>query len=158
MILNLYHPSQATLTQIAAISTPLKVIPDPSTANEILWNDPITDAEHDEMLANDPDIIHDSSLHPHGFPSNKRRGTANFFAEFALRRFLTANHLSHVIRAHECFQQGYCFHAQGKCVTIFSSSHYTNGINDAAVALVHDSQILVIKVDTIPDQQPTTPD
>lgn len=55
-------------------------------------------------------------------------------------------------------QPGYAFHAQGKCVTIFSSSHYTNGINDAAVALVHDSQILVIKVDTIPDQQPTTPE
>lgn len=97
---------QATITQIATIVSPLKAIPDPSTANEILWNDPISNADHDEMVAHNPDIIHDTSLHPHGFPSNNRRGTANFFAEFALHRFLTANHLSHVIRAHECIPVG----------------------------------------------------
>lgn len=51
-------------------------------------------------------------------------------------------------------QTGFCFHGGGHCVTIFSSSHYANGINDAAVALVYDSQILVIKVDTIAEQQP----
>lgn len=95
-------PTQATLTQIATMACPMKVIPDPSTANEILWNDPIYNNEHDEMIAVDQTIIHDDYLHPHGFPSNKRRGTANFFAEFAICRFLTANHLSHIIRAHEC--------------------------------------------------------
>lgn len=95
-------PSQATVGQIATIPSPLTAIADPSTANEILWNDPITDKEHADLLENDATISANTPNHPNGFPANSRRGTACYFSEFALRRFLTNNHLSHVIRAHEC--------------------------------------------------------
>lgn len=87
----------------------MKIVPDPSTANEILWNDPVTDAEHADMIAKDTTIQHDDALHPDGFPSNTRRGTACYFSETALHRFLATNHLTHVIRAHECIPVCICF-------------------------------------------------
>ena len=62
--------------------------------------------------------------------------------------FMKGNGLTHIIRAHECIPAGFQYHFGGRCLTIFSCSHYCDGINSAAVALVHDSQIRVIKVET----------
>ncbi len=43
---------------------------------------------------------------------------------------------------------GYKYNAGGRCITVFSCSHYCQGINDAAIAYLHDCQIRVIQVDT----------
>ncbi len=43
---------------------------------------------------------------------------------------------------------GYKYNAGGRCITVFSCSHYCQGVNDAAIAYVQDCQIRVIQVDT----------
>ena len=77
--------------------------------------------------------------------------TQNFHLEHLLQPnflFRSGNGQTHIIRAHECIPAGYQYHKGGNCITIFSCSHYCGGINEAAVALVHDSQIRVVKVET----------
>ena len=59
-----------------------------------------------------------------------------------------ANGLSHVIRAHELIHKGFEFNASGKVITVFSCSRYCGGTNQAAVVLVDDNKIRVIRVDT----------
>lgn len=114
-------------------------------ASEILWNDPITNQEYHDLFAKDKEH---AATNPKGFLFNTKRGTAFYFSEDALTNFLTANSLTHVIRAHEVIPAGYQYHIGGRCVTIFSCSHYCGGLNEAAVGFVHDSKIRVIRVDT----------
>lgn len=119
-------PSCASkIDQIASIPSPL---PDPTeieVANEILWNDPITGHEFEE-LKNHPDVLSSvkNNKIPSGFLHNTKRSTGCFFSNFAMERFLDANGLSHLVRAHECIPPGYQYHAGGRCITIFSCSHY----------------------------------
>lgn len=42
-----------------------------------------------------------------GFAANAKRGTGHVFDQNALDRFLLANQLSHVVRAHEMHQSGF---------------------------------------------------
>lgn len=42
-----------------------------------------------------------------GFAANSKRGTGHVFDQTALDRFLLANQLSHVVRAHELHQNGF---------------------------------------------------
>lgn len=42
-----------------------------------------------------------------GFAANAKRGTGHVFDQTALDRFLLANQLSHVVRAHEVYQSGF---------------------------------------------------
>ncbi|KAH7643845.1 hypothetical protein HUG17_6207 [Dermatophagoides farinae] len=67
-----------------------------------------------------------------GFLPNTKRGTACYYSEQALTKFLDDNHLSHLIRAHEVIPPGYQYHMGGRCLTIFSCSNYCGGINEAA--------------------------
>ena len=80
---------------------------------------------------------------------NKKRGTAKIFNEFALIRFLRANQLQYVIRAHEVPAEGYKFDFGMLCTTIFSCSHYCENANEAAVLLIdHDARMRLIRIDT----------
>ena len=139
--------STLKVEEILRVPTPLE---DPENQSQIawqiLWNDPVTTQEfkdyQDMLKEQNPDSQNT------GFLPNTKRGTAHFFSEQALSRFLTANQLSHVIRAHEVIPNGYAFHMGGRCITIFSSSKYCGGLNEAAVVLVNDEKIRVIKIDT----------
>lgn len=125
------------------LSTPEDQCP---IAWEVLWNDPVGPQEfasYAEMAKNTNQI-----QPPQGFLANAKRGTAFYFSEEALNRFLSVNRLSHVIRAHEVIPNGYQYHMGGRCITVFSSSRYCGGLNEAAVVLVNDDKIRVIKIET----------
>ena len=58
-----------------------------------------------QMREVDPSVA--TSGLPPGYAENWTRGTAFFFTEVALERWLRDNHLSHVIRAHEAVMVSY---------------------------------------------------
>lgn len=111
---------------------------------EILWSDPIHQQQFLEMSC----LLKDDSNQKEGFLFNKKRGTAFVFNEDAASRFLDSNGLTHIIRAHEVPTNGFFFHFDKKCATIFSCSHYCGNCNECAVVLVNRDLIRIIRVDT----------
>lgn len=108
---------------------------------ELMWSDPIrveciSDKKKEEMLENN------------GFIENMNRGTAHMFSAEALEAFLDKNRLSHVVRAHEVQQAGFQVQLKGKLLTVFSSSHYCGGSNEAACVLADRLKLRTICLDT----------
>ncbi|XP_023026420.1 uncharacterized protein isoform X2 [Leptinotarsa decemlineata] len=81
-----------------------------SLAWELMWNDPVRPKTVNDKLAME-------LLANEGFAVNVRRGTAHIFSVEALERFLKANQLTHLVRAHEVAQAGFqCrFNKKGNC-------------------------------------------
>ena len=107
---------------------------------EILWNDPLT---------SDLNINLDGPSKKFGFVANSKRGTAHFFTHDALTDFLKKNNLSYVIRAHEVQQAGFKVQLGGRLLTVFSSSKYCGGSNEAATVLVDSNKLRLIRLDTV---------
>ncbi|XP_045541651.1 uncharacterized protein LOC106719231 [Papilio machaon] len=106
---------------------------------ELLWNDPvkankITASMAMELSANE------------GFAVNARRGTGHVFDQRALDRFLAANDLTHVVRAHELHQNGFMCNLRGKLISVFSSSRYCGGDNDSGVVLLQAGKLRLIRL------------
>lgn len=115
---------------------------------ELMWNDPLTNSvfgEMAELLRLQSGSKAFSALK--GFLPNNKRGTAYYFSETAALKFMEQNGLSHVIRAHECLPTGYTLHSNQKLITVFSSSKYCGGNNDAACVLVEYDDVRVIRLD-----------
>ncbi|XP_048752071.2 uncharacterized protein LOC125663764 [Ostrea edulis] len=134
--------SDFDIEHINKIPVPLK---DPEIESplawEIMWSDPVS------MDVMTPENIKDLKDH-NGFIYNTRRGTAYFFSCEALMSFLDKNGLSHVIRAHEVQENGFQVQQQGKLMTVFSSSHYCGGSNEAACVLADNFKLRMIRIDT----------
>ncbi|XP_044758382.1 uncharacterized protein LOC123316391 [Coccinella septempunctata] len=108
---------------------------------EIMWNDPIrskvvSDAMELELSANE------------GFAVNKRRGTAHMFSAEALEKFLRANGFTHLIRAHEVSPSGFSVLQKGRLLTVFSSSKYCGGTNDAACIMVDQGRLRIMRIES----------
>ncbi|KAK9883557.1 hypothetical protein WA026_001735 [Henosepilachna vigintioctopunctata] len=108
---------------------------------EIMWNDPIRAGQMNEFLQ-----IELSANE--GFAVNKRRGTAHMFSSEALEKFLKSNGLSHLIRAHEVSPSGFSVMHRGKLLTVFSSSKYCGGQNDAACVMIDQGRIRIMRIES----------
>ncbi|XP_032239117.2 uncharacterized protein LOC116618970 [Nematostella vectensis] len=108
---------------------------------ELMWGDPLRGQD------TTPELEKEMSEHD-GFVHNKRRGTAHVFSAHALDAFLERNDLSHVIRAHEVQQAGFQVQQNGRLLTVFSSSGYCGGANEAACILADRSRLRTIRLDT----------
>lgn len=143
--------SALRLDELYNIPTPMTDPENQSPAAwEILWNDPVSSTEYMEyadLLRKQPGG-QQAVANMQGYLPNTKRGTAFFFSEEAVKRFLNLNNLSHIIRAHECVPPGYALHCNGKVTTIFSSSHYCGATNDAACILVEREKMRIIRLDT----------
>lgn len=143
--------SALRLDELYTIPSPLADPENQSPAAwEILWNDPVSSTEYSEyadLLRKQPGG-QQAVANMQGYLPNTKRGTAFFFSEEAVKRFLHLNGMSHIIRAHECVPPGYALHCNGKVITIFSSSHYCGATNDAACILVEREKIRIIRLDT----------
>lgn len=141
--------SAASIKEIYNVPCPLS---DPENQSplawELMWNDPLTNSmfgEMAELLRLQSGSTAFTALK--GFLPNNKRGTAYYFSEAAALRFMEFNNLSHVIRAHECLPTGYTLHSNQKLITVFSSSKYCGGTNDAACVLVEYDDVRVIRLD-----------
>jgi len=108
---------------------------------ELMWGDPLRPEDVNTK------VIEELKKNQ-GFVHNKRRGTAHLFSADALDAFLKRNSLTHVIRAHEVQQAGFQVQQNGKLLTVFSSSRYCGGSNEAACILAHQNKLRTIRLDT----------
>ncbi|GIY37004.1 hypothetical protein CEXT_584901 [Caerostris extrusa] len=113
---------------------------DSPLAWELMWNDPVNSDSVTTPIEDKQDSV--------GFLPNMKRGTAHVFTCDALENFLTSNGLSHVIRAHEVQQAGFKVQLNGKLLTVFSSSKYCGGSNEAACILADRLKLRTIRLDT----------
>ncbi|XP_076067021.1 uncharacterized protein LOC143040217 isoform X2 [Oratosquilla oratoria] len=128
------------LEEIYSIPCPLTRPEEESQlAWQLMWNDPVDSKDDDAM---------EELERNEGFALNTKRQTAYVFNKTAFSSFLEANGLTHVVRAHEVKQAGFEIQMSGKLLTVFSSSHYCGGSNEAACILVHDNRLRAIRLDT----------
>ena len=117
---------------------------DSPVAWEMLWNDPVDDKTHEtfmELTRSHPNSDAAQVKCPPGYSSNTKRGTAYYFSDEALKTFLKKNGLTHLIRAHEVCQDGYTIHKPGNSMTVFSSSKYSQQLNNGGAILVDQKKL-----------------
>ncbi|CAH0405048.1 unnamed protein product [Chilo suppressalis] len=130
------------ITAIDKVPVPLtRPAEQSSIAWELLWNDPVKPNKLTATLALE-------LASNEGFAANTKRGTGHVFDQSALDRFLAANQLSHVVRAHELHQSGFLCQLRGKLISVFSSYRYCGATNDSGIALLEDNKIRLIRINT----------
>ena len=115
---------------------------------EVMWNDPVETDEFENLVTthkqNGKDMIPEIRA---GFFPNFKRLTGHFYSYAATRKFLKANKLSCVVRAHEHCQEGVTLKQQGLCYTVFTTSKYATD-NYAGVIVVEGGRIRPQKINT----------
>jgi protein phosphatase len=107
-------PTTESIDSIAGIQRPIGII-DQDRALDILWSDPCDEID--------------------GFsPSN--RGTGHFFGAAVLVAFLARNGFDLLVRGHECEDDGFGYHLDGRVLTVFSASGYCNSTNNKSAVLI----------------------
>ncbi len=91
---------------------------------QIMWNDPKSELQ--------------------GFANSFRGSGIYFFGEDAFNNFMRNNNLEYLIRAHECFPEGYRWFFKKKLLSIFSSANYRGSYspNPASFALIRNNKII----------------
>ncbi|MBS3816262.1 MAG: metallophosphoesterase [Candidatus Thermoplasmatota archaeon] len=92
---------------------------------EIMWNDPSEDVDW--------------------FEKNRLRGGYKLYGKKAVNRFLEYNSLSAIIRAHQCFPEGFKYFFDKKLLSIFSVPNY-RGNPKGRYALVKDGKTNILDV------------
>ncbi len=91
---------------------------------QVMWNDPQSEIDDFEDSFRGPDV--------------------KLFGEKAFERFMKENKLKYIVRAHECFPEGYRWFFHKKLLSIFSSENYRGdfGPNPASYAIIKNKDIL----------------
>ncbi|MFX1426368.1 MAG: metallophosphoesterase, partial [Promethearchaeota archaeon] len=91
---------------------------------QIMWNDPKTNLR--------------------GFTESFRGPGIKFFGEDVFEAFLNKNKLKYVIRAHECFPEGYRWFFHNRLLSIFSSANYrgTFSPNPASYVIIRNGEVI----------------
>lgn len=95
-------PSMESVNQISFIKRPIKNFQNP-IIDDLMWSDPSYDVE---------------------LYLKSKRGRGVLFGQFAVRKFLFANNLSNIIRAHQCVTNGVQMFGMSGTYTVFSTSNY----------------------------------
>lgn len=91
-----------------------------------------------QILWNDPKEIENLNF------SNSFRGPGiKFFGQKAFDNFMKINNLKYLIRAHECFEEGYKWFFNKRLLSIFSSANYRGYFspNPASYAIIQNNRI-----------------
>ncbi|MHA2326474.1 MAG: serine/threonine protein phosphatase, partial [Promethearchaeota archaeon] len=78
-----------------------------------------------------------------GFTDSFRGNGIKFFGEDVFERFLKNNNLKLLIRAHECFPEGFKWFFHKRLLSIFSSANYRGNFspNPASFAVIDNNEI-----------------
>ena len=79
-----------------------------------------------------------------GFMRSYRGPGIKFFGQEAFNKFMVENSLKYLIRAHECFPEGYVWFFNYRLLSIFSSANYRGDFtaNPASYAIVKNNDII----------------
>ena len=79
-----------------------------------------------------------------GFMRSYRGPGIKFFGQEAFNKFMVENNLKYLIRAHECFPEGYVWFFNYRLLSIFSSGNYRGDFtpNPASYAIVKNNDII----------------
>jgi protein phosphatase len=97
---------------------------------------PIEDYHSNPLIA---DVVWSDPNPGEPFYKLSERGTGALFGEGAVQQFLHHNHLTKLVRAHQCYSYGIQNLAKGLCVTVFSCSNYVDRGNSGAFACINNS-------------------
>lgn len=118
---------------------------------EAMWNDPVEQEEFDNLIATHRQKMGEkvelTDAMKAGFFPNFKRLTGHFYSPLATRRFLKANKLSVVVRAHEHCQEGVTLKQNGMCYTVFTTSKYATE-NSAGIIIIEKGRIRPQKINT----------
>ncbi len=98
---------------------------------QIMWNDPKSGLS--------------------GFMDSYRGMGIKFFGEDVFEEFMKKNKLKYLIRAHECFPEGYVWFFNKRLLSIFSSANYRGNSfpNPASYAIIRDKTIIPKNLDLL---------
>ena len=96
---------------------------------QIMWNDPKSNLS--------------------GFMDSYRGMGIKFFGKDVFEEFMIKNRLIYLIRAHECFPEGYVWFFNKRLLSIFSSANYRGNSfpNPASYAIIRDKKIIPINIE-----------
>ncbi len=91
---------------------------------EIMWNDPKSGLK--------------------GFSESFRGPGIYFFGEDVFEKFMEANKLKYLVRAHECFPEGYRWFFNNRLLSIFSSANYRGDFfpSPASFAVIKNNKVI----------------